>query len=220
MKRGGKSGKSRAAILDAALALFSHQGYRGTSIREIAAKAGVSTGNVYHHFTDKEAIFETLLSQYAAAVERPDFPLNRALAAAPFPENLEQLAAAAEETIRRYRPYVALIYVDVVELSGDHIRKFYAGMPGRFAALLRTHIGEEYLTPRLRPGVSPVSAVMLASRFFLHYFAVELLFGVPNQFGKETPVVLKEVADILRRGLLGSGEARDAGAAGPPRLAG
>ncbi len=220
MKRSGKSGKSRAAILDAALALFSHQGYSGTSIREIAAKAGGSTGNVYHHFTDKEAIFETLLSQYEAAVERPDFPLNRALAAAPFPENLERLAAAAEETIRRYRPYVALIYVDVVEFSGDHIRKFFTGMPGRFATLLRTHIGEEKLDARLRPGVPPVSAVMLAIRFFFHYFAVELLFGVPNQFGKETPLVLKEVADILRRGLLMSGQAKDSGAVGPPRLAG
>ncbi len=202
MRRGGKPGKSRAAILDAALTLFSHQGYRGTSIRDIAARAGVSTGNVYHHFRDKEAIFETLLSQYATAVERPDFPLNRALTTAPFPDNLEQIAAAAEESIRRYRPYVALIYVDVVELSGDHIRKFYAGMPGRVAALLGAHPGNASLAARLRPGVSPVPGAMLAARFFLHYFAVELLFGVPAQFGVATPVVLREVADILRRGLL------------------
>jgi AcrR family transcriptional regulator len=208
VKRGGKPGRSRAAIIDAALTLFSHQGYRGTSIRDIAAKAGVSTGNVYHHFRDKEAIFETLLSQYAAAVERPDFPLNRALAAAPFPDNLEEIAAAAEESIRRYRPYVALIYVDVVELSGDHIRKFYAGMPGRVAALLGAHAGNASLPARLRPGVSPVPAAMLAARFFLHYFAVELLFGVPDQFGAKTPVVLREVADVFRRGLLrGSGPA-------------
>ena len=217
MRSGGKSGRSRAAILDAALALFSHQGYRGTSIREIAARAGVSTGNLYHHFRDKEAIFETLLSRYWAAVERPDFPLNRALAAAPFPDNLEQLASAAEESIRRHRPYVALIYVDVVELSGEHIRKYYAGMPGRVAALLRTQAGNESLAARLRPGVSPVSAVMLAARFFLHYFAVEHLFGVPNQFGAETPAVLREVADIFRRGVLQSGAPTGPAAAAPPR---
>jgi AcrR family transcriptional regulator len=215
VRRGARPGRRRTAILDAALALFSHQGYRGTSIRDIAAKAGVSTGNVYHHFRDKEDIFETLLSQYGAAVERPDFPLNRALAAAPFPDNLEQLAAAAEESIRRYRPYVALIYVDVVELSGDHIRKFYAGMPGRVAALLRTEAGGENRVSRLRPGVSPITAAMLAARFFLHYFAVELLFGVPDQFGPATPLVLREVADILRRGLLRIPGAADPGAASP-----
>jgi AcrR family transcriptional regulator len=202
VKQDRKSGKSRAAILDAALQLFSHQGYRGTSIREIAAKAAVSTGNVYHHFPDKESIFETLLSQYWAAIERPDFPFNRALAAATFPDNLEELAAAAEESVRRYRPYVALIYVDVVELSGDHIRKFYSGMSERFALFIKTRVGEEALARRLRLGVTPLSAVMLASRFFLHYFAVEVLFGVPNQFGKDSRLAVRDIADILRHGML------------------
>lgn len=204
MRSGGESGRSDKAILDAALALFSHQGYRGTSIREIAAKAGVSTGNVYHHFRDKEAIFETLLARYWAAVERPDFPLNRALAAGPFPENLGELAAAAEESIRRYRPYVALIYVDVVELSGEHIRKFYSGMAERFASLIEGRVGGEALTQRLRPGITLRSAAMLASRIYLHYFAVEILWGVPDQFGKDSRLALKEIAEILRHGMLRS----------------
>jgi len=200
-----KSEKSRSAILDAALTLFSHQGYRGTSIRDIAGKAGVSTGNVYHHFSDKETIFETLLSQYWTAIESPEFPFNRALASGSFPDNLEKLAEAAEQSVRAYRPYVALIYVDVVELSGEHIRKFYSGMSGRFDAFIRSRVGEEMLAGRMRPGVSPLSAVMLASRFFLHYFAVEVLFGVPNQFGKDSRLAVREIAEILRHGMLRGG---------------
>ncbi|MFI5181618.1 MAG: TetR/AcrR family transcriptional regulator [Thermoanaerobaculia bacterium] len=202
MRQQKKSEKSRAAILDAALTLFSHQGYRGTSIRDIAEKAGVSTGNVYHHFPDKETIFETLLSQYWKAIERPDFPFNRALASGSFPDNLEKLAEAAEQSVRTYRPYVALIYVDVVELSGQHIRKFYSEMSGRFDAFIRSRVGEEMLAGRMRPGISPLSAVMLASRFFLHYFAVEILFGVPNQFGKDSRLAIREIAEILRHGML------------------
>lgn len=202
MRQKKKSEKSRSAILDAALALFSHQGYRGTSIRDIASKAGISTGNVYHHFPDKETIFETLLSQYWKAIESPDFPFNRALASGSFPDNLEELAEAAEQSVRTYRPYVALIYVDVVELSGKHIRKFYAGMAGRFDAFIRSRVGEEMLAGRMRPDVSPLSAVMLASRFFLHYFAVEILFGVPNQFGKDSRLAIREIARILRHGML------------------
>ncbi len=210
MRQQKKSEKSRAAILDSALTLFSHQGYRGTSIRDIAEKAGVSTGNVYHHFQDKEMIFETLLSQYWKAIESPDFPFNRALASGSFPDNLEKLAEAAEQSVRAYRPYVALIYVDVVELSGEHIRKFYAGMSGRFDAFIRSRVGEETLAGRIRPGVSPLSAVMLASRFFLHYFAVEILFGVPNQFGKDSRLAIREVAEILRHGMLrGSAHEQD-----------
>ncbi len=205
MRQQKKSEKSRSAILDAALTLFSHQGYRGTSIREIAEKAGISTGNVYHHFPDKETIFETLLSQYWKAIESPDFPFNRALAAGTFPDNLEKLAEAAEQSVRAYRPYVALIYVDVVELSGDHLRKFYSGMAGRFDAFIRSRVGEEMLAGRMRPGVSPLSAGMLASRVVLHYCATEILFGVPNLVGKDSRLALRESAEILRHGMLRGG---------------
>jgi hypothetical protein len=43
---------------------------------------------------------------------------------------------------------------------------------------------------------------MLATRFFLHYFAVEYVFGAPNHFGKDTDEVLHETVDILARGML------------------
>jgi AcrR family transcriptional regulator len=196
-----KSEKSRTAILEAALNLFSSQGYRGTSIREIAQSAGVSTGNVYHHFPDKETIFQTVLGQYWKAIESPDLPFNRALASGRFPDNLEEIAAGARESVRHYRKYIALIYVDVVELSGNHIRKFYAEMGARFERFLKAR-GDGALSTEIRPGVPATTAVILASRVFLHYYAVEILFGVPNQFGKDTDIVAREISDILRHGVL------------------
>src|SRR5437762_5609794 len=62
--RDEKSERSRRLVLDAALNLFSHQGYRATTMREIAERAGVSTGNCYHHFPDKETIFRTLIEEF------------------------------------------------------------------------------------------------------------------------------------------------------------
>jgi AcrR family transcriptional regulator len=197
-----KSERSRGSILEAALQLFSKQGYRGTSIREIAELAGLSTGNVYHHFPDKETLFRTLLDQYWEAIDTPDFPFNKALAAGAFPDDLEALAEAARESVTAYRRHVALIYVDVVEFDGTHIRKFYSGMSDRFATFLSRRFPEGRLKDQLAPGLDPTTALMLASRVFLQYFAVEILFGVPNQLGKETPEALKEVARILRRGFL------------------
>ena len=197
-----RSERSRTQILSAALELFSHQGYRGTSIRDIAEAAGVSTGNVYHQFPDKEAIFRELLDEYWAAIESPDFPFNRALTDGAFPDDIEALGRAARESVRKYRPYVALIYVDVVEFEGSHIRKFYSEMARRFEAFMQRHPSRERIQRALRPGVSPLSAVMLVSRFLLQYFAVEIVFGVPNHFGKDSEQALKELADILRYGML------------------
>ena len=194
--------------------LFSSQGYRGTSIREIAEAAGVSTGNVYHHFADKETIFQTVLGQYWKAIENPDFPFNKALASGTFPDNLEELAGAARESVRLWRRHVALIYVDVVELSGNHIHKFYSEMATRFERFIVAH--GDSVSGEIRPGVPITTAVMLASRVFLQYYAVEILFGVPEQFGKDSDRVMREIAEILRHGML-----KDAGlvSKAPPSLA-
>ncbi len=205
MNQAERSKRSRNAILRAALKLFSHRGYRATSVRDIAGLAEVSTGNVYHHFPDKESIFRALLGQYRAAIEDPRFPFNRALAKGRFPDNLEELGRAARESIRKYQRHVALIYVDVVEFEGKHIRKFYSEMARRFASFIDRHPGTRELEARLRPGVTPLSAVMLAGRFYLNFFAVEILFGVPNHFGKATDQVVSEIADILRYGMLRGG---------------
>lgn len=47
-------GKSR--ILEAAIALFAAHGYAGASVREIAARAGVTGGLIVHHFGTKSAL--------------------------------------------------------------------------------------------------------------------------------------------------------------------
>jgi hypothetical protein len=55
---------------------------------------------------------------------------------------------------------------------------------------------------RIRPGVSPVSAVLLVTRVFFSYFQLEILFGVAEPFGKESGEMVREIADILRSGMV------------------
>ena len=196
-----RSDRSRAHILRAALKLFSTVGYNGTSMRDIARAAKVSTGNVYHQFPDKESIFRALLDEYFAVVASPEYPFNKALAAGAFPNDLALMARAARESVEKYRPYVALIYVDVVEFDGTHIRRFYSEMASRFDAFVSQ--GQDKVPlENLREGVRPLTAIMVASRFFLQYFAVELLFGVPNHFGQNTDAALREIVDILEHGMV------------------
>jgi AcrR family transcriptional regulator len=178
-----RSERSRAIILDAALDLFSHRGYGATSVRDIAGVAQVSTGSVYHHFKDKEAIFQSLLDQFWAATEQPDFPLNRALEHGAFPDDLAMLGTAAHDIVVGWRRHVALIYVDVVEFDGRHIHRFYADMAARFARFVEEPGEERRLAERLRPGIPPAAAIMMTVRVFVYYFVVELLFGVPNHYG-------------------------------------
>lgn len=51
----------RAALLDAAAALFSERGFNGVSIEDLGAAAGVSGPAVYRHFASKQAVLAALL---------------------------------------------------------------------------------------------------------------------------------------------------------------
>jgi AcrR family transcriptional regulator len=62
-KRLSQGETTRVALLSAARELFGAQGYAATSLDEIVAKAGVTKGALYHHFSDKEALFRTVVEQ-------------------------------------------------------------------------------------------------------------------------------------------------------------
>ena len=50
-------------ILDAARELFNERGVGSVSTRAIAERAGVSSGNLHYHFTDKEAVVRALMAR-------------------------------------------------------------------------------------------------------------------------------------------------------------
>ena len=201
MQREERSERSRRHVLDAALRLFSRRGYRATTVRDIADEAKVSTGNVYHHFPDKETIFRTLLDEFSAITETKRYPFTRALLSGRFPDDIEQLGQAARESVREFRDYIALIYVDVIEFEGTHIQKFYGDMGRRIAAVLGDEALER-IKSRMRPNVPPISALLITARIFFNYFSIEILFNVAEPFGKDSATVVNEIADILRNGML------------------
>lgn len=54
--------KNREAILEAALDVFSSQGFRGATLDQIAEAAGLSKPNLLYYFPSKEAVHAVLLS--------------------------------------------------------------------------------------------------------------------------------------------------------------
>lgn len=54
--------RNRSLILDAALDVFSQHGYRGATLDQIAAQAGLSKPNILYYFSGKEDIHVTLLN--------------------------------------------------------------------------------------------------------------------------------------------------------------
>ncbi len=58
--------RTRAALLAAARAAFSENGYAGASLDDIATRAGFTKGALYGHFASKDDLFLALLAEHAA----------------------------------------------------------------------------------------------------------------------------------------------------------
>lgn len=73
--RGSARGRTREAILGAALRLFAERGYIGVRVEDIAEEAGISRATFYKHFAERDEIlaslFERLLGAAASVTPPP-----------------------------------------------------------------------------------------------------------------------------------------------------
>jgi AcrR family transcriptional regulator len=79
-----QAASTRAALIEAARRLFAEKGYHATGTPELAAAAGVSRGALYHHFGDKEALFEAVFGEVESDLREAAAESVRELAADPW----------------------------------------------------------------------------------------------------------------------------------------
>jgi AcrR family transcriptional regulator len=175
-------------------------------MRQIASAAGLSVGNLYHHFGSKETIFERLIDDYLGRVQEPDSPLQQIFQRAAFPDDLEEMAEAIGGIVEHNATYIKLIYIDVIEFEGVHIRSFYEAMAGAFSEAYSENFARKTATGKLGD-IDPLVAVMFATRWFFYFFTVERCFGVPMHFGMTEHQAVHEFIRILRNGVLPRSEA-------------
>lgn len=65
------STRTRERIIDEAMRLFGEKGYRGASVAQIEAAAGLTpgAGGLYHHFTSKEALLAAGIERHLARLD-------------------------------------------------------------------------------------------------------------------------------------------------------
>lgn len=55
--------KTKKAIFDSAILIFSKNGYNGATMDDVASNAGVAKGTLYYHFKSKEEIFYFIITE-------------------------------------------------------------------------------------------------------------------------------------------------------------
>jgi len=110
-----KSVETRTRILDAAMDLFRRQGFEETTMREIAAEAGVATGAAYYYFDSKDAI---ALAFYDQSQRELESSIEQALASG---KHLgERLAALLEAKLKYFEPNRRLLGALAAHADPEH----------------------------------------------------------------------------------------------------
>jgi AcrR family transcriptional regulator len=121
--------RTRARLLEAAAACFAERGYRGTSVRDITARAGCNVAAVSYHFDGKQDLYTAVFDQ------RFDALIERRVGA------LEALPSAAGTTLEHVLETFAAVFLEPLrdgERGRETMRLFLRDMveshlpPGRF----------------------------------------------------------------------------------------
>ncbi|MGN7797780.1 TetR/AcrR family transcriptional regulator [Leifsonia sp. 22587] len=154
-KRGpySKSAARRRQIVLEAYRQFSVHGYRTSSLRDIAAAAGVSLSSIQHHFADKEGLLLAVLdyrdelgADPVGGVERFD----------------ERVVARARENLKTPGIIALFTVLSAEAVAEDHpAHDYFAERQERLRGEFTGEFEQLSAAGRLRDGVHPADAARL-----------------------------------------------------------
>jgi len=143
--------QTRAAITEAALALFRERGYEAATMRAIAERAGVSTGNAYYYFSSKEELIQEF---YLRNHARHLAACRGVLAAeTDFTARLRGTVRALIEVSAPYHAFAATFYKHAAEPSSPLSPFSAPSSPVREAAIAIYREVAEGSSARISPGL-------------------------------------------------------------------
>lgn len=162
--RGGKGEATRGRIVETAYRLFLEQGYHGTSMRQIAERAGLTMGGIYNHFPGKEEIWIAVF--LARHPYHEILPVLQTATGETVADFVRDAARRLVEELGKRQDLLNLMFIEIVEFNGRHIGGLFQELLPEFLALGRQFSAKE---GRLRALPGPILARSFAGLFFSYY---------------------------------------------------
>jgi AcrR family transcriptional regulator len=185
---------ARARIRDAAIARFAEAGVDGTSIRSVAAAAGVSPGLVIHHYGSKDAL-RVACDQHVAATIREQ--KRAALGAG---AGMDPLAAL--RTYREGPPLLGYLARTLVDGS-PHVAELVDEMVADAVDYMEEGVAAGTLVPSEQPRArTAVLTIWSLGALVLHEHLERLIGADLVGDAEGLGPYVRPAAEILTRGLL------------------
>jgi TetR/AcrR family transcriptional regulator len=93
--------RTKEDIIKAALSEFAERGFEGSSLRDIASRAGTTHGLIRHHFGSKEDVFRAVVDYAVSMYAKEHLPILNSLSKADF-DKVETLVEAHKKLLRSF----------------------------------------------------------------------------------------------------------------------
>lgn len=189
----------RRQIMRSASGLFARKGYRGTTTREIAERAGINEALLFRHFPSKEKLYWTIIEEQCGSRGRRQ-KLDRILDQGG--SDMEVFSAIAREFLTRNArdtELTRLLWFTALEshtLSRRFFRTFVAVYYEALAAYIRRRVSEG--------AFRNVDPLLSARGFFgmvVYHFLVQELFGGEKYQKFDPEMVAGTLAGIWLKGM-------------------
>lgn len=194
--------EKKGRIEEAAKQLFIKQGFHATSMRDIAARAGTSLGNLYNYYRTKEEILESSIRKYQQVIDARLRAIFDEIEEPFAPESLTNFGRLVKEMVNDHHDFWLLMYIDVLEFENRHFRKMFEGLAHNLRRRFSGHFAELKERNALYDGIDPAVGFTAVYMQFFNYFLVEKLFGGNRHFGISDDQVIVKLTEIFRRGVL------------------
>ncbi|HEX9597057.1 MAG TPA: TetR/AcrR family transcriptional regulator [Anaerolineales bacterium] len=193
-----RADQTRQRILAAALDLFQEHGFHGTSMRQIAGRAGVALGSIYNHFPAKDDIFLAVLQ--ANHPYHEVFQSLRAAGDEPFETFIRRAANSMLAALERRPYFINLMLIEIVEFKSTHMPTLFQQAFPELITLVQNFADRQ---PELKPIPLPVIFRAFIGLFFSYYVSGAILVAeLPFDFGENA---LDHFVDIFLHGVMSEG---------------
>jgi len=184
----------KEAILDAAITLFARQGYKGTAVSEIAERAGVAQGTVFHHFKSKEklliSICDELVQSYITGIrEAAEGPGSGW-------DALERVLKYNETFSKSHRDSITVVFRETRDLprSQGAVNDHFCGLVDQIIDVKSRCIEKGIRDGSIRPVPAQLTALLV-------HFLLIGRFHVETEGLLEVPEMNAEFMEFCRRSL-------------------
>jgi len=184
--------KTKRAIFDSAIKIFSGSGYEGATMDVIAVNAGVAKGTLYYHFKSKEEIFKYVITEGMNVIM----------------EQIEEATGAEEDSLIKLK-ILCGVQLRLVYENRDFFKVIMSQLWGReirhleIREVIQSYLNiiKKHLNEAMEQGVIKKSEISFMAYTFLGTLCSAAVYELINKDNTDVEDIIENVMQYILTGI-------------------